>query len=210
MTFYIVSILSAVLLIITGNLIFNVYELSVLYIILATVIGTIAVIAVGGLFAFIIRRMPEKWFSYKKRIFQVPECERKYYKFIRVKKWKDKVLELGQFTNFSKKEVKEKNNNEYIERFILECNYGFIIHIVDMIMGFLIIFMFKFEYIFMFPIPIACVSMVLHYLPMCVLRYNVPKLIMLHERNVREQERKLKNKELEESNLVEQIEENSN
>ena len=53
MLFYIFSIVGADLLIILLNILFNKFELSTLYIILAAVLGAIAVIAIDGVFAFI-------------------------------------------------------------------------------------------------------------------------------------------------------------
>ena len=79
MLFYIFSIVGADLLIILFNIWFNKFELSLLYIILAAVLGAIAVIAIDGVFAFIIRRLPEKWFSYDKKIWNVSKAECNFY-----------------------------------------------------------------------------------------------------------------------------------
>lgn len=176
MLFYIFSIVGADLLIILFNIWFNKFELSLLYIILAAVLGAIAVIAIDGVFAFIIRRLPEKWFSYDKKIWNVSKAECNFYEKLGIKLWKDKILELGVFTSFSKKTIANPDSKEYMERFILESNYGAIIHIANAIFGFLVIFCFPLKLIFCFGLPISIVNAILSLLPYMILRYNIPRL----------------------------------
>lgn len=176
MLFYIFSIVGADLLIILLNILFNKFELSTLYIILAAVLGAIAVIAIDGVFAFIIRRLPEKWFSYDKKIWNVSKTECNFYEKLGIKLWKDKILELGVFTSFSKKTIANPDSKEYMERFILESNYGAIIHIANAIFGFLVIFCFPLKLIFCFGLPISIVNGILSLLPYMILRYNIPRL----------------------------------
>lgn len=176
MLFYIFSIVGADLLIILFNIWFNKFELSLLYIILAAVLGAIAVIAIDGVFAFIIRRLPEKWFSYDKKIWNVSKAECNFYEKLGIKLWKDKILELGMFTSFSKKTIANPDSKEYMERFILESNYGAIIHIANAIFGFLVIFCFPLKLVFCFGLPISIVNAILSLLPYMILRYNIPRL----------------------------------
>ena len=176
MLFYIFSIVGADLLIILFNIWFNKFELSLLYIILAAVLGAIAVIAIDGVFAFIIRRLPEKWFSYDKKIWNVSKAECNFYEKLGIKLWKDKILELGVFTSFSKKTIANPDSKEYMERFILESNYGAIIHIANAIFGFLVIFCFPLKLVFCFGLPISIVNAILSLLPYMILRYNIPRL----------------------------------
>ena len=176
MLFYIFSIVGADLLIILFNIWFNKFELSLLYIILAAVLGAIAVIAIDGVFAFIIRRLPEKWFSYDKKIWNVSKAECNFYEKLGIKLWKDKILELGVFTSFSKKTIANPDSKEYMERFILESNYGAIIHIANAIFGFLVIFCFPLKLVFCFGLPISLVNAILSLLPYMILRYNIPRL----------------------------------
>lgn len=176
MLFYIFSIVGADLLIILFNIWFNKFELSLLYIILAAVLGAIAVIAIDGVFAFIIRRLPEKWFSYDKKIWNVSKAECNFYEKLGIKLWKDKILELGVFTSFSKKTIANPDSKEYMARFILESNYGAIIHIANAIFGFLVIFCFPLKLVFCFGLPISIVNAILSLLPYMILRYNIPRL----------------------------------
>ena len=176
MLFYVLSIVGADLLIILFNIWFNKFDLSLMYIILAAVLGAIAVIAIDGVFAFLIRRLPEKWFSYDKKIWNVTKKEYKIYEILGIKNWKDSILELGMFTSFSKKSIANPDSKEYMERFILESNYGAIIHLANVIFGFLVIFCFPLKLIFCFGLPISIVNAILSFLPYMILRYNIPRL----------------------------------
>lgn len=178
------------------NIAFNTFELSILYIVLSVVINTVAVIAVDGIFATIIRRcLPAKWFDYNVKWAKASKREIRFYEAIGIKKWKDKVLELGCFTSFSKSEIKDPNNPEYIKRFILENNYGAVIHLVLVFVGFLILLI-QPKYFYMFGLPVAIVNMFLNFLPLFILRYNTPRLQTLLKYTLRKSMREQENKEI--------------
>jgi hypothetical protein len=156
-----------------------------MYALSISVILTISVIAIDGLFAFIIRRLPERYFDENHKIFMAGKKECRFYEMIKIKEWKDQVLELGGFTSFHKDEIRKPDDIEYIKRFILECNYGSLIHLVDSLLGFLIIFITPLDICYIFAIPVALINMILNFLPMFILRYNVPRLhkvLILNER----------------------------
>lgn len=145
---------------------------------------TVIEIAINGIFAFVIRRLlPKKWFGVDKSAFAAKKAERNFYDKIGIKKWKDKVLELGAFTNFRKNKIAEPNNNEYVERYILEANYGVAIHAFLIAASFLIIAVCPIKHRLFFTLPVALVSVFLNLLPMFILRYNLPKLHALYKMN---------------------------
>lgn len=178
------SVIGAAMVVIAGlDIAFT--QLSPLYCILAVVINTVAVIALDGLEAWLIRRLPERWFSADNPKFDVTERECGLYRKLGVRKWRDKVPELGGFTHFSKSKVADPSDNNYLGRFVLEANYGVIIHLVNALSGFLIIFICPLKYALCFGVPIGAVNLVLSLMPVIVLRYNVPKLKALMRRNER-------------------------
>lgn len=192
--FYFLFILISMIIISVVNIIVNSYffNFQIWYIIVAVIVNTVCVIAVDGIFALIIRRLlPQKWFSKDKKFFIVSKKECLFYEKLAIKKWKDKVIELGCFTNFRKNKIYEPQNNEYVARYILEANYGIIIHLVCIFVGFLIIFIYPLKYFLCFGIPVAIVNAFLNYLPYCILRYNLPKLNQLYRINEK-RERKSK------------------
>ena len=192
MVFYIVSILSCMVIIAVLNAVFSIpiYGFSVLYIILAVIISTVSVILIDAILAFMVRRfLPEKWFSADKTIYKAGKRECLWYERLGIKRWKDKILELGALSGFRKNHVLKPNDNKYVERYILEANYGVIVHLSNMVLGFLIIFIYPLKYCLCFGVPVAIVNFVLSLLPMMVLRYNLPKLHTLRKYNKRRDER---------------------
>lgn len=183
MIFFSTLIFIAWFIIIGFNIIFNIFNLQIWKIILITVVCTMGIIAIDGITAAIIRLLPKKWFSPKKKCFNVFKWEKNIYQKIGIKKWKDWVPELGHLTKFRKNKIEDPNNNEYIERFLLEINYGRIGHFTSFITGFLITFAFPFKYFLNFVLPVALVNIFMNSLSWMILRYNYPKLMSLYKRN---------------------------
>ena len=191
MLYILVILLTAVILSTINSLFFTAFlDMVIWEIILFTVLHIIAVVAVDAILAFIIRRLPSKWFKKDGGIFKIFKWERKYYEKIGIKKWKDKIPEWGKLTSFSKSKLENPNDNTYVSRFLLECRYGEMIHLLGMILGFLIIFILHPKYCLNFAIPVAIVNAILNYPSYAILRYNRPKLLVLYEMNRRLEERK--------------------
>lgn len=186
---YATVILIANLIIICAHLIYAVTcpegDLSVLRAVITPPFLTVMVIAVDGVFAFLIRRLPEKWFSFESKTSSVSHGESDLYRRLGVRRWRDKIPELGMFTGFHKDHIYEPTNNEYLKRFVLEANYGAVIHFVCVPVGFLIMLFVPFEQALTVGIPVALVNAVLNLMPAFVPRYNVPKLISLMKLNER-------------------------
>ncbi len=186
---YVWIILGANLLIIAANLLCAVlipqFEPDLMNIIMMPPLSTVAVIAIDGVTAFIIRRLPQKWFSNESALSSVSKKECAFYSKIGVRKWRSRVPELGMFTGFHKNKVYEPGSNEYIKRYILEANYGFVIHIASVPIGFLIIFLCPLSWALSFGVPVAIVNALLNLLPAFVLRHNIPKLKSLMRMNDR-------------------------
>lgn len=154
------------------------------YILKWTGIEIFAIFVIDAIIAFVIRKLPEKWFNHRYKIFKILKCERKIYETLRIKKWKDKIPELGQLTNFKKNKVREPKNSEYLERYLMECVYGETIHFLSIVLGFLILFINSKECIY-FGLPIVIANGIISYLSFAILRYNRPKLTILYNRAVR-------------------------
>ena len=158
-----------------------------------TVIGVIAVIAIDGIAAFVIRRLPEKWFSPESKAFSVGKGERNLYRKAKIRVWKKYVPEWGCFTGFHKDKLREPNDSAYVGRFLLESNYGVAGHVAGAVLGFAIIFIPILHPLYV-ALPIAAVNCVLSLLPTAVLRSNTPALRGLYRRNL-EKENRLREKQ---------------
>lgn len=154
-------------------------------VILMAVGSVVAEVAIDGLFAFLIRRLPAKWFNHKKKIFIVSKGEKRFYEKIKIRKWKDKVPELGQFTNFSKNKITDPKSNEYLDRYFLEACYGEVIHFSSLFAGFLVIFVLPLRLWYCFGLPVAIANIFFNLPSLFILRYNSTKLRVLYESNAR-------------------------
>lgn len=196
MTLYIIIILVSTVIIAVPNAIFRPGgEPWYMYLIM-TVAAVLASLLIDGLVAFIGRRLPKKWMDPNKKIFHTSDREMKFYEKIGVRKWKDKVPELGGFTSFHKNKLSDPWNNEYVERYMLEACYGVIIHLFSPFFGFLIVLLDYKMYTgwswmwLTIMIPVAVVNAILIVMPAFILKYNLPKLKMLWDINMKNKKKR--------------------
>ncbi len=181
---YLIIILVTIAVVTAANLLFTIpitpQEIgSALF---AVVLATVAIIAVDGITALIIRRLtPKSWYAPPKKLFKVSKKERDFYKAIKIKSWKDRVPELGGFTSFHKDKLESNSDPAYLERFIIEANYGVVIHLVNAILGFVIMFI-PFCASPTIWIPVFAVNFILSMLPVAILRYTSYTLQNLYNR----------------------------
>lgn len=196
MLLYLIIIIVSTIIIAMPNIIFRPGgEQWYIYLIM-TISAVIASFIIDGLVAFIGRRLPKKWMDPNKKIFHTSDKEMKFYEKIGVRKWKDKVPELGGFTSFHKNKLSDPWNNEYVERYMLEACYGVIIHLFSPFFGFLIVLLDYKMYTgwswmwLTIMIPVAIVNAVLIVVPAFILKYNLPKLKMLWDINMKNKKKR--------------------
>ena len=160
---------------------------------IAVVAYVIIVIIIDAIVATVIRKMPEKYFDYHKRVFNTTKSELKFYKLIGVKKWKEHVPELGMFTGFRKNKIANPKDPAYLSRYIIEACYGIIIHFWSVPASFLIM-LFDFKMYtgnsnlwLCIAMPVAIVNAILIVLPAFILKYNLPKLVRLYEISIKKE-----------------------
>ena len=146
------------------------------YVILSVIWYTVLCFALDGGIAIVINKMPDRWFGVDNPLYRVSETEKKLYKKLRVRRWKDKVWELGGLGGFSKKVLKEPDDPAYIEKFIIECNKGVLTHRLSYPIGFLPILTMLHAPFLTIALPVGIVNLFLNILPTLALRYNTPKL----------------------------------
>ena len=180
MVFYILTIVLGTAGIFAGNYFFNPAELSLAKIIILSLIQPVIMIAWDGLGAYIIHWViPGRLFSADSNFIKVGKKECKFYEALGIKKWKDHILELGFLGGFSKKKVANPDDPEYIKLFIQECNVGSMVHFVNLLQDFPILFCFPHKIALYFVLPACIINAILSILPMMVLRYNIPRLSRL-------------------------------
>ena len=154
------------------------------FFVVAVIVSTVYQFAIDGLFAFIVSKFPNKWFENKK-FFNVSKREQRIYEKLGIRSWKDKIWELGGLGGFSKAKIDDPKNPEYSKRFLIESYKGEIDHIIGMFAGFSVIFIFPLKFAWIVGVPVAFVNFVLNWMPVMILRYNTPKLMVLYKRAVR-------------------------
>lgn len=155
------------------------------YVVLAVIWCTALQFALDGLVAMLIHKMPDRWFGVDAPLFHVSKKERELYKKLKVRRWKDKVWELGGLGGFSKKSLKNPDDPKYIEKFIIECNKGVLVHRLSYPIGYLAMLTVSGACAFTLALPVATVNLLLNVLPTVVLRYNTPMLISALNRSKR-------------------------
>ena len=160
------------------------------YVIISVIWCTALQFGLDGAIAIIINKMPDEWFGLDKKIYRVSKKEINIYKKLRVREWKDKVWELGGLGGFSKKNLTDPNNPEYIEKFIIECNKGVMTHKLSYPIGFLAMLTLPGTLALTIALPVALVYVFLNFLPTTILRYNTPMLTSVLKRLRRKEAKK--------------------
>ncbi len=158
-----------------------------------TIISLLVLVAIDAVCALFVRYcLPKKVFNPFLKIYNVGKNERKFYERIGIRKWKDRIPEAGQlFANFAKTEIADTNNNEYVYKFMSETIYAEIMHWLSALFSFLIIFI-DLRLALTVGLPLVIGNMILNLMPVLVQRYNRPKLMVLYERNKRNELKKKK------------------
>ena len=166
------SIITVCVLIISASLFF-IFSTNFFYLLGFTALAAVLVIVIDALVATVCRLLPEKFANHESKVYTVSAKEKSFYEKLKIRKWKDKVPEIGHFTGFRKNKIAEPRNPEYIKRFLYEICYGEIGHTISIFSGCLpILFAIAMPSYLAYGIYIAVVNAVLNLLPVIVLRYN--------------------------------------
>lgn len=183
MKLYIAILATGLTIIAGGNLFYTLSkDMSVgtmfLYLLLAVAICGF----MSAIIMFITRILPSKVFSPYRKRFKVFDKESKLYNKLKVKKWKDKIPELGKLSGFAKTEIAEPNNPKYIYKFLTENCIAEALHFYSIIAGLLVFIFLPREYVFTIGLPIFFLNMFLHAMPILVQRYLRPKFVKIYNR----------------------------
>ena len=154
-----------------------------------TALCTALVIAVDGLTATVARLLPKRFANHESRVFLVNASEKRFYEKIGIRKWKDKIPELGHFTGFRKNKIENPKDGAYLQRFLMEICYGEIGHFYSCFTGFATLFVcFWVKNWMWIAVFVSVVNAVLNVLPLFVLRYNSYKLRILWKQTQKRRE----------------------
>lgn len=155
-------------------------------------LAVVIVIAIDGLVAAIARFMPKSIANHEKKIFVVSAKEKKFYEKLKIRKWKDKVPEIGHFTGFRKNKLDNPQSVEYLDRFLLEACYGEVGHFFSLFFGFALLLFYPLTPIWLHvAIPVAIINIFFNLPSLFILRYTTYKLKILRKNLIKKQNRKL-------------------
>ena len=188
------SIITIAVLIISASLFF-IFSTNFFYILGFTALAAVLVIVIDALVATVCRLLPEKFANHESKVYTVSAKEKGFYEKLKIRKWKDKVPEIGHFTGFRKNKIVDPKSVEYLDRFLLEACYGELGHFWILFIGFSILLL---GFIPFFPtmslwlaisIPVSIVNIFLNLPSLFILRYNSYKLEILRKSNLKKQQR---------------------
>lgn len=174
---------------------FFIFSTNFFYILGFTAMAAFLVIVVDALVATVCRLLPEKFANHTSKFYTVSAKEKSFYEKLKIRKWKDKVPEIGHFTGFRKNKIADPKSVEYLDRFLLEACYGELGHFCILFIGFTILLL---GFIPFFPtmslwlaisIPVSIVNIFLNVPSLFILRYNSYKLEILRKSNLKKQQR---------------------
>lgn len=147
------------------------------YVVIAAVLWSVALeFAIDGGMAILIRLTPDRWYPPFSPRFAVSPLEKKLYLRLKVRRWKDRIWELGGLGGFSKRKLLFPDDPAYIEKFIVECHKGVVTHRLSYPLGFLVMLTLPSGLALTVGLPVSAVNLILNILPTLALRYNTPML----------------------------------
>lgn len=144
---------------------------------------------VVSFFSVLVRFLPKKLFRYDNILFRTYKWEEKFYNFLHIKSWKEKIPEMGKTGGFAKNKVDKPKDKEYLEKFLQENCIAEFIHVNSVIINGLLFIFLPVEYHITIGIPIFLLAGYLNILPAFVQRYLRPKLLVLYKHAIRLEER---------------------
>lgn len=136
----------------------------------------------SAIIMLLTRILPKGVFSPYRKRFRNFEKESRLYQRINVKKWKDKVPELGRLTGFAKNTLSQPNDMEYMYRFLIENCIAESVHGFSILSGLLLFVFIPLKYLWTITFPIFILNTLLHILPVIIQRYLRPKMLKIYNR----------------------------
>ena len=159
---------------------------NIIYLTIVVLFSVAMCIVFDGVVAIIFCKfIPEKAYIKENCLFKVPKFERNIYNIIKIKNWKDYTLELGFLNGFRKNKIESPYDNNYIQKFIIECNRGYLTHLIAIFICTPLIFISPEKLRFTIILPIVITNAIINFMSVAILRNNVYKLYRIYEKNER-------------------------
>lgn len=184
MKLYVKTILYGILGIVIFNLIMDFRILTVVNVFKCVAISCFPSIIIS----LVVKLLPKNIFTPNNPLFKVFKFENRILTFLGVKNWKDKIPDAGAYLDkFSKRNLSEPRNKEYIDKFITQSIYAESIHNLSILWGVISLKFFSKNIRYKIGVPVVVLNTFLHGLPVLVQRYLRPKLLKISSRLSRAQ-----------------------
>lgn len=172
---------------------FNISTWAVAGIVALAIVISIALDALG---AILVRIIPNKKFNPFAKFFCERKNERKFYEKLKIRKWKDVIPEMGKTLKFfDKTNLGDKPTAEHLYQFLIETCYAEVMHELGIFFSVFLLVILPSKYLLTISLPVLIVNIFLQILPICVQRYNRPKLIIAYNRLKKQEEKAKENLE---------------
>ncbi len=165
-------------------------------------------VAFCGLISFLImlmiHKLPSKYFKPDLKFFKTFKIEKQIYKILKVKKWKDKVPELGKFGGFEKNKLKDPTNPKYLEEFLTDSCKSEAIHSLSAFLAIFMFFIIPKPFKLLIALPVFIVNFICHIMPVLIQRYMRPRLLTLYKLSKSRKQKEMLENEFEFDEEVEQ------
>ena len=148
------------------------------------------------------RMLPREHFDPQRKRWHTFKFEEKLQRLLRVKKWKDKIPELGSLSGFEKKKIEDPNKPKYLYKFLTENCLADSLHFFSVFAGLLTFVFLPSHFILTIALPVFITNGVMHTMSWMVQRFLRPKMLKMYERLLRLQKQKVEETEEMEENLV--------
>ena len=183
--YYLAVIFGGPLLIGAVNSLINSEE--ILFSVFASYLITATAFGIDALCAFAVRYLAKgAIINPFASFYNEKKWEKKLYKTLRVKAWKDKIPEMGgALAGFQKKKAESTSDADYLYKFMVETCYAEAMHILSVVLGFLVMLIMPQRCALLVGLPVALVNAILNILPVIVQRYVRPMLKASYRRACR-------------------------
>ena len=190
MILYLSIIVGAGIIIATLNSLFANFGISTLATFGIVALAIVVSIALDALAGLLVRAIPSKKFNPFAKFFCERKNERKFYENLKIRKWKDVIPEMGKTLKFfDKTKIGDKPTAEHMYMFLVETCYAEVMHLLGLFFGTFLLVILPFKYLLTISLPVLLVNWFLQILPICVQRYNRPKLSIAYKRLKKQEEK---------------------
>ena len=145
------------------------------------ILNPIAIFGIDALVATVIHKMPAKYFSPYKKAYKSHKWEKKFYKAIKIVKWKDYIPDTGKMTTGLSKSEIASTQTDYLYHFLVETCYAETIHIWMALVGIINILIMPKDLFLPMMLPFFIINFILNIPPILIQRNNRPKLLHIYE-----------------------------